>query len=471
MLLASVFGVTDQADIAVLLLTLPDLLLKILVGGALGAALIPSFVDQPEKAKKLFMQSSIALLVLFSLISCLLTIFSEHLVLMLAPGFNAEKVYWACEMIGVALFLLPLSVLTGVSTAYLHAQNKFLLPSLGTLIFNGCLILGLGYMMYSSETSLYILLGSLVMAGVCRYASQLAVIGPKSITAAFFNENLLSRDLIIRFAQAMLSGGVLLTFPVIARAFASYQGAGSMAAFNYAMRLVELPLMLTLTFVSVVLMPRLSLAYSNDRALYRKLIVYGLQLILTLGVGVISVLVAGVVPYTDFVFGNSLSSQDLESLYGVVKIGLLTIIFQGITTFMTTVCNAEKKPHRPMYVTLAGAIFYLAVLSFYPDQLSSEVIMFCLLAAHIITAILMVIITGLDFQCYKLLSKRFVYYGTLGLVALGSYKSVILLRVIFNNSTWLIIPMLAIGVLMLSVLFFVHGDTRKLFMKKVLNRV
>ena len=37
------FGASEQADYAVLILTIPDLLINMLVGGAMGAALIPEF--------------------------------------------------------------------------------------------------------------------------------------------------------------------------------------------------------------------------------------------------------------------------------------------------------------------------------------------------------------------------------------------------------------------------------------------
>ena len=45
-LLASIFGVSPQADMAVLILTVPDLFSGILIGGAMSAAFVPFFRSQ-----------------------------------------------------------------------------------------------------------------------------------------------------------------------------------------------------------------------------------------------------------------------------------------------------------------------------------------------------------------------------------------------------------------------------------------
>ena len=41
--IASVFGISTEADITILMLTIPDVLVNLLVAGGLSAALIPEF--------------------------------------------------------------------------------------------------------------------------------------------------------------------------------------------------------------------------------------------------------------------------------------------------------------------------------------------------------------------------------------------------------------------------------------------
>ncbi|SIN98302.1 lipid II flippase MurJ [Halodesulfovibrio marinisediminis] len=470
-LVASTYGTTNLADVAVLLLSLPDLLLNLLVGGALSAALIPSFVTQADQSKKLLFQASVVLLLLFSAITGILYLNTDMLMSLLAPGFSGEKVVLAQDGVAIALLLLPLSVLTGVTTAYLQSKNKFFLPSLGTLIFNGCIILGLVYMLLTEESSLSILLLSLIGAGVCRYTSQIIAVKPRWSLRCVFQGNMLSRELIKRFFQAMFSGGLLLTFPVIARSFASYQEAGSVALFNYSMRLIELPLLLCINFISIALLPRLAESRTTAPEVYRKLIVHGFQLILALGLCVAAVLTAGVVPYTNLVFGRSLAPSELDKIYGLVQIGLMSIVFQGVASFATTVCNAEKNTHKPLYVTLLGAVVLVAGLSLWREFLTTERIMLGLLAAYVLLSLMLLATVNLDVKCYRLLLREgFFYCGIVAVVIIG-YWGVKQLTVLFSESLWLIFPMLAIGGGMLSTLLCMHSKARELLKQKVLKSV
>jgi len=56
-IVATTYGTSSQADIVVLMLTVPDLLVNILVGGAMGAVLIPEFNSSSGNAKKLLFQN------------------------------------------------------------------------------------------------------------------------------------------------------------------------------------------------------------------------------------------------------------------------------------------------------------------------------------------------------------------------------------------------------------------------------
>ena len=55
-LVASSFGSTAEADVVVLMLTVPDLLINLLVGGGLTATLVPRFTQRPDQARQLWGQ-------------------------------------------------------------------------------------------------------------------------------------------------------------------------------------------------------------------------------------------------------------------------------------------------------------------------------------------------------------------------------------------------------------------------------
>jgi putative peptidoglycan lipid II flippase len=66
--LAAAFGVSAEADAAVLLLTLPDLLVNLLLSGGLSAALVPRLQALPlHSAQVLLRQTLLFVFLLFSL--------------------------------------------------------------------------------------------------------------------------------------------------------------------------------------------------------------------------------------------------------------------------------------------------------------------------------------------------------------------------------------------------------------------
>ena len=62
---------------------------------------------------------------------------------------------------------------------------------------------------------------------------------------------------------AVLSAGLPLTLPFAARSIASQQGEGALATFNYAWKLVELPLVLAIQLVATLAFPGIATAFSR----------------------------------------------------------------------------------------------------------------------------------------------------------------------------------------------------------------
>ena len=64
--IAMAYADSPEADVVVFMLTVPDLLVNILMGGAFGAVLIPAFANDAKQAKKLLYQT----VTLFGLLAC-----------------------------------------------------------------------------------------------------------------------------------------------------------------------------------------------------------------------------------------------------------------------------------------------------------------------------------------------------------------------------------------------------------------
>lgn len=85
--LAVSFGVSADADIAVLLLTLPDLLINLLLSGGLSAVLVPRFrALSSDQAYVLFRRALLTATSAFVLIAILILAWPKLIFSLLAPG-------------------------------------------------------------------------------------------------------------------------------------------------------------------------------------------------------------------------------------------------------------------------------------------------------------------------------------------------------------------------------------------------
>lgn len=367
--LAANFGVGVEADIAVLMLSLPDLLVNILVGGALAAALIPEFNRRADLQQPLLGQALLVMSVLFGVLSLLLNVFVGPFMSVFAPGFGALASNLAIGPMGVVLWLIPLTVLAGVYTAFLQAQDHFAVPALGTLMINLVIVLGLvGIGFWSPAEPLTMLALVVLLGGVLRLLA-FAVTGWRVSGWPVFAMQpwLISRDLLKKFLQVASAGSLLLCFPVVIRAFASYSGEGAVAQVSYALKLVELPLALTVTFLGVVLFPRLSRAYESGSEQFGVLVLWGLRITLLLALVAVAAMLPIAGALVDMVYGyGKMESASLDVISGYFAIAVFYIPFMGLATFITACLNAQRDMFTPLWVNGLGFVGLMVAMLLLP---------------------------------------------------------------------------------------------------------
>jgi murein biosynthesis integral membrane protein MurJ len=363
-LVAANFGVSFQADIVVLMLTVPDLMVTLLVGGAMGAVMVPLFSNSKSDAYALFYQATIFFGFVFSIVTALLIWQVELLLSFLVPGFDPEQIRIAATNVQLVLWSIPLTVVAGISTAFLHSRNKFLVASLGTLLVNGAIIVGLYLSMAGLITVLHIGFCVLV-GGLLRYISQLLSVRAPLNWKRIIRTLLLDRIVFTRYGQAMVSGSLLFVFPVLARAFASFEDAGSVALLNYSMRLVELPMGVGISFLAVVLFPRLSESFQSNVEQHREYIRYGMQITVMLALIATILLVILSRDYAGLVYSyGDMSSENVAAVAALIAVGLLVLPFQGLAIYNTAVFNSRTDTRTPMIINSVGLLLFLCILKF-----------------------------------------------------------------------------------------------------------
>lgn len=270
---AAAFGSSGFADVAVLMLTLPDWTASLLAGGALAYVLLPQWAAQPP-LQQIESQRRVAwaLLAVGSLCSLLLAALHTQAASWLAPGISlqlqgsvADALYWSAAA-------MPAALLASLWVTRLQHERDFVGLYAANLVVNGLLIVGLlgmagGWARVTTDgVGVWLLMAMLLRlawlrwritratGALSRHHVAVATPLPGSGTAAGINV----------WLWATLSAGLPLTLPFVARSLASRGGEGALATFSYAWKLVELPLVLVIQLIATLAFPAIARALAQE---------------------------------------------------------------------------------------------------------------------------------------------------------------------------------------------------------------
>lgn len=466
-LLVNIYGVSPEADVVSLLITFPDFLVALLAGGALSAALVPAFskLDKDE-SELLATQVSIVLFFIFGLIAIILYFFVGDLVSILAPGFSESRISSTSKTVVWTFIILPISVVSGVCIAYLHSFNKFLIASLSTPILNVIVLIGLSGLWFAKSTLFSPVVASLIIAACVRLFILLFAV-KFSFVKEVFSCWVISLELIKKYLQAFMSGALILLFPIIARAFSSLGGDGGVAIFNYARKLIELPVIISVSLISIVLLPRLASSFKVDVLLHSKLIKYGLQFVISISTvsGVVLIILAR--DYVSLIYQSGLTDEAILKLSNIVKIGLLGLPIQSLNVFFTSVSNSRGNTKLPMYINLFGIAFLFVILKFFIVEPSVESVMWVVVVAYALCCTLHFIFFKVDnFNFLIILNNKLFSLMFIVLLCLV----ILIAPLIFNysNNLW---GNMVLGFVLCNLwvagLVISHSDARLVILRKL----
>jgi peptidoglycan biosynthesis protein MviN/MurJ (putative lipid II flippase) len=174
----------------------------------------------------------------------------------LAPELQTQSAGPISRAFRISLLAIPLSTLIGVSVAYLNTVGRFAYPGLSVLLFNTVLCIYL----FSSTLSSFGLIGfaaALVVANLFRLGLQVSGMRemfrwPKEAFAP------IDRGFLRVFLFGVASYALVVAVGVIFRTIHAHGGDGLLSAFNYAIKLFELPTALMVAPVATVFLPLLS---------------------------------------------------------------------------------------------------------------------------------------------------------------------------------------------------------------------
>jgi putative peptidoglycan lipid II flippase len=254
---AAAFGSGGLADVAVLMLTLPDWVASVMASGALAYVLLPAWAAQSPAQVAALQKRVVAWgLGLACALALLLAIGRGVVLDALGGGIPAGLRGTAAEGLAWSAVAVPGALVAAVWATRLQHERNF------TGMYGANLVVNL------------VLVGTIAMAGAMTGA-PVTVLGIGLLVAMVARLRWLSRRLPPSppvaeavtalpgpgvWTWAWLSAGLPLALPLVARSVASQSGEGSLAVFNYAWKLVELPLVLAIQLVASLAFPAITRA-------------------------------------------------------------------------------------------------------------------------------------------------------------------------------------------------------------------
>jgi putative peptidoglycan lipid II flippase len=343
---AAAFGASGMGDVAVLMLTLPDWVAGVVASGALAYVLLPAWSHE-EGARIAAGQRRVArwLVVAGVLLALVLVVARQPVVRWLAGGLPAALQPVAGGGLAWSAAAVPLALLAALWVTRLQHERDFTGMYAANLVVNVVLIAALLALVTTkvSPATAVLLLGSgLLVAMVARLAwlhwrqrPFHAVVAPIAVTMPAASV----------WLWAAAAAGLPLALPFAARSLASQQAPGALATFNYAWKLVELPLVLAIQLVGTLALGPIARALraavpADSAAMMRR----GFALAWTLACAAAAGLLVAAPAVAQLLFGwGRMTPQALAEVAHWGRIGAWSLPPQALITIALAALAAQER--------------------------------------------------------------------------------------------------------------------------------
>jgi len=265
--IAMTFGSSTAADAFFVAFRIPNMQRRVLGEGAVSSAFIPVFAEVLAQNGKQAAQELTAnifniLLILLSIASLILFIFSPAVITVFAPGFmdNPEKFKLTIDLTRWMAPYLFFIGLTAFSMGVLNSLKVFALPAATPILQNIVMITSMIILVPIMEEPIFGLAIGVVIGGALQVLIQLPLIRRKGYG---FKKHLnFKHPEVVKIAKLM--GPAIIGLAVyevnllVDTLLASTLAEGSISYLYYGNRLVQLPLGVFATALAIVLLPTLS---------------------------------------------------------------------------------------------------------------------------------------------------------------------------------------------------------------------
>ena len=361
------FGASAVLDAYFAAFEVPEGLNTIVTGAALTTALIPLLTsvitradhkDTPSQADVWRFLSAVVnwVLIVVGVASVVAAVLARPIIVTVAPGFAGDpaQVALAVRLMRLVLVQTLIFSVSTVVTGTLQAHHHFLLPALAPLFYTLGRIFGI--VALAPRMGIF----GLAWGGLVGAVAHLLIKLPWLVrhrarwTLTLFHPKL--PNLLRLMAPRMMGMGVTYVSFVLPTTFGSQLPAGSISAYEYAWKLMQLPETVLGTAMGIVVFPTLArIAERNDRTGLRRTFSWALRLILSLSTpAAVGLLVLGR-PLTALVFQRgAFDAAATERVYWALRFFALGLVTHSALEVVARLFYAQRDMWTPFWAALGG---------------------------------------------------------------------------------------------------------------------
>jgi putative peptidoglycan lipid II flippase len=344
----------------------PTMLYDQLVGGMLSSSLVPVFSDyassdDPNELWRLLSNMLSVVMILLGAIVLLLELFAPWVAKALGKGLPPDFLELATQMVRItapAVFFLNIA---GLLSAALYGLRRFKLPAFTATVYNATLLVVMVLFGRSALGTRTLAVGVLA-ATIVQTLFQLPGLRGNRLS---LRSPLPFHPALTQIARLYLPIGLGLLVDQFARALsfniASRTGESGIAWMNLAATLIQFPLGLVVTAVSVAILPTLSrYATDDNNEAFRLTLAQGMRLVLVLVLPAAVALLVMAEPLVALLMQRGkFMPSDTVATASALRFSILGLIFAALDQPLVFAFYARKDTWTPALVGVVTVLIYI----------------------------------------------------------------------------------------------------------------
>jgi len=372
---ADLFGAGGNVSALDTAMGIPSIVYELLVGGMINSALIPVLSDYAtlDRREDLWRLLSVLLGIVFLVVCAFLLVgelLTPQLVWLSAGGLSPDEQALATGLLRVmlpgVLFLSLASVLTGA----LYALKRFTLPAFTPAIFNIALVVVT--LLLGRRWGVYSMALGLLLGSALQVLLQLPGLRDAHLRLVLDLRHPALRRIGRLYLPILIGLAVDKLAELLSYHLASRTGSASISWMKYSATVIQFPLGMVVTAVSIAILPTLSRQATDEQiGLFQATLAQGLRLVLTLTIPATVGLWVLATPIIALVFEHGdFTASDTLATVAALRCHLIGLIFAAVDQPLIFACYARKDTWVPALVGVATVCLY-AILALAPTLFTS----------------------------------------------------------------------------------------------------